>query len=78
LAREVAAGPIPYPAPGIPDETPIVNVRFSSRITNALNAADVKTVGEIRQASDATLLSYQDFGASSAQVLVGARLNHEQ
>ena len=65
LAREVVAGPILYPAPGLPDETPIVNVRFSTRITNALNAAGVKTVGEIRQASDATLLSYQDLGASS-------------
>jgi DNA-directed RNA polymerase alpha subunit len=65
LAREVVAGPILYPAPGLPDETPIANVRFSTRITNALNAAGVKTVGEIRQASDATLLTFQDLGASS-------------
>jgi DNA-directed RNA polymerase alpha subunit len=54
-----------YPAPGLPDETPINNVRFSARIANALNAAGVKTVGEIRQAPDATLLSFQDLGASS-------------
>jgi DNA-directed RNA polymerase alpha subunit len=65
LAREVAAGPMLYPAPGLPDETLIDNVRFSTRITNALEAAGVKTVGEIRQASDATLLSFQDLGASS-------------
>jgi DNA-directed RNA polymerase alpha subunit len=65
LAREAATGPILYPAPGLPDETPIDNVRFSTRITNALNAAGVKTVGEIRQASDATLLSFQDLGAGS-------------
>jgi DNA-directed RNA polymerase alpha subunit len=65
LAREAAAGPMLYPAQGLPDETPIDNVRFSTRITNALNAAGVKTVGQIRQASDATLLSFQDLGASS-------------
>jgi DNA-directed RNA polymerase alpha subunit len=65
LAREAVAGPMLYPAPGLPDETPIDNVRFSTRITNALNAAGVKTVGEIRQASDATLLTFQDLGASS-------------
>src|ERR1700693_3651787 len=65
LAREAVAGPMLYPAPGLPDETPIDNVRFSTRITNALNGAGVKTIGEIRQASDATLLSFQDLGSSS-------------
>jgi DNA-directed RNA polymerase alpha subunit len=65
LAREAVAGPVLYPALGLPDETPIFNVRFSTRITNALSGAGVKTVGEIRGASDATLLSYQDLGASS-------------
>jgi DNA-directed RNA polymerase alpha subunit len=65
LAREAVAGPVLYPAPGLPDETPIVNVRFSTRITNALNAAGVKTVGEIREASDATLLGFQDLGPGS-------------
>jgi DNA-directed RNA polymerase alpha subunit len=44
---------------------PIGNVRFSTRIANALTAAGVKTIGEIRQASDATLLGFQDLGASS-------------
>jgi DNA-directed RNA polymerase alpha subunit len=65
LAREALAGPMLYPAPGLPDETPIANVRFSTRIKNALKEAGVKTVGEIRQASDATLLSFQDLGSSS-------------
>jgi DNA-directed RNA polymerase alpha subunit len=51
--------------PGLLDETLIDNVRFSTRIANALNAAGVKTVGEIRQASNATLLTFQDLGASS-------------
>jgi DNA-directed RNA polymerase alpha subunit len=65
LAREAVAGPVLYPAPGLPDETLINNVRFSTRITNALNAAGEKTVGEIREASDATLLSFQDLGPGS-------------
>jgi hypothetical protein len=39
LAREALAGPVLYPAMGLPDETPIDNVRFSTRI---------KTGGEFR------------------------------
>jgi hypothetical protein len=54
---------------GLPDETPIVNVRFSTRIANALNGVGVKTVGEIREASDATLLSLQDLGKGSLSYL---------
>jgi DNA-directed RNA polymerase alpha subunit len=65
LAREAVAGPVLYPAVGLPDDTPIDKVRFSTRITNALKVAGVKTVGEIRQASDATLLSFQDLGPGS-------------
>jgi DNA-directed RNA polymerase alpha subunit len=65
LAREAAAGPMLYPALELPDDTLIENVRFSSRIQNALNAAGVKTIGDIREASDAKLLSFQDLGAGS-------------
>ena len=65
LAREPVAGPVLYPALGLPDETPIASVRFSTRVTKALNAAGVKTVGEIREASDATLLSFPNLGAGS-------------
>jgi DNA-directed RNA polymerase alpha subunit len=65
LAREAVAGPVLYPALGLPDETPIANVRFSTRVTKALNSAGVKTVGEIREASDATLLSFPNLGAGS-------------
>jgi DNA-directed RNA polymerase alpha subunit len=64
-ARETIAGPMLYPAPEIPDNTPIDNVRFSARIRNALTATGWTTVGEIREASDATLLSLQDFGHAS-------------
>jgi hypothetical protein len=65
LAREAAAGPMLYPAPGLPDETLIESVRFSTRIANALNAAGLKVIGEVREASDATLLSFQDLGQRS-------------
>jgi DNA-directed RNA polymerase alpha subunit len=65
LAREAAAGPMLYPAPELPDDTPIENVRFSTRVRNALTPAGVKTVGEIRAASDAMLLSLQDLGKGS-------------
>jgi DNA-directed RNA polymerase alpha subunit len=65
LAREQASGPMLYPAPELPDDTPIENVRFSTRIRNAITAVGWKTVGEIREASDATLLSLQDLGPGS-------------
>jgi DNA-directed RNA polymerase alpha subunit len=69
LAREAAAGPMLYPAPELPDDTPIENVRFSTRIRNAVTAAGWKTVGEIREASDATLLGLQDLGPGSVTSL---------
>ena len=46
-----------YPAPELPDDTPIDNVRFVTRIRNALNAAGMKTIGEVRETSDDRLLS---------------------
>jgi DNA-directed RNA polymerase alpha subunit len=64
-AREAAAAPMLYPAPELPDNTPIENVRFSTRIRNAITAGGLKTVGEIRDASDATLLSLPDLGKGS-------------
>jgi len=65
LVREQVAGPMLYPAPELPDDTAIDNVLFSTRIRNAVTAAGWKTVGEIREASEATLLSLQDLGKSS-------------
>ena len=58
-------GPMLYPAPELRDDTPIENVRFSTRVRNALITAGLKTVGEIREASDAMLLSLQDLGKGS-------------
>jgi DNA-directed RNA polymerase alpha subunit len=55
-----------YPAPALPDDMLIEQVRFSSRIRNALNAAGLKTIGET---SDDNLLSLQDLGPSSISYL---------
>jgi DNA-directed RNA polymerase alpha subunit len=65
LAREQVAGPMLYPAPELPDDTALENVRFSTRIRNAITAAGWKTVGEVREASDATLLSLPDVDPGS-------------
>ena len=69
LAREAVAGPMLYPAPELSDQTLIQNVRFSTRIRNALNAAGMKTIGEIRETSDDSLLSFQDLGPGSIAYL---------
>jgi DNA-directed RNA polymerase alpha subunit len=65
MAREAVAGPMLYPAPELPDDTTLDNVRFSTRIRNAVTAAGWETVGEIREASDATLLGLPDLGKGS-------------
>jgi DNA-directed RNA polymerase alpha subunit len=54
-----------YPTPELPDDTLIANVRFSTRVRNAINAAGLQTVGEVREASDAMLLSLPDLGQGS-------------
>ena len=53
------------PTPELPDDTLISDVEFPSRIRNVLVAAGLKTVGEVRETSDETLLSFQDFGKGS-------------
>jgi DNA-directed RNA polymerase alpha subunit len=65
LAREAAKGPMVVPTPEMPDDTPIERVLFSTRIQNALRAADLKTVGEVREIPDETLIGLPDFGRGS-------------
>ena len=65
MVREAAAGPMVAPTPELPDDMPIERVQFSTRIQNALRAADLKTVGEVREISDETLISLPDFGRGS-------------
>jgi hypothetical protein len=50
IARETVKRPMFYPAPELFDDTPIDNVRFTTRIRTAVTAAGWKTVGEIREA----------------------------
>jgi DNA-directed RNA polymerase alpha subunit len=56
---------LPYPKPELPDDTPIEDVRFSTRIRNALNAAGFATIGQVREAPDGMLLSLPDIGSTS-------------
>jgi DNA-directed RNA polymerase alpha subunit len=65
LGREAAEGPMVAPTPELPDDTPIERVVFSTRIQNALRAADLKTVGDVRAVSDGTLISLPDLGRGS-------------
>jgi DNA-directed RNA polymerase alpha subunit len=53
------------PTPGLPDDTPISDVELPARIRNALVAAGIETVGQVRETADETLLSSQDLGKSS-------------
>jgi DNA-directed RNA polymerase alpha subunit len=69
MVREAAEGPMVAPTPELSDDTPIERVLFSIRIQNALKAADLKTVGEVREVSDATLISLPDFGKGSLSEL---------
>jgi hypothetical protein len=54
-----------HPTPELCDDFPIENVRFPTRIRNALQIAGINTVGKIREASDAELLALQDLGKGS-------------
>jgi DNA-directed RNA polymerase alpha subunit len=53
------------PTPQLPDDTPLREIRFPTRIANALFAAGLKTVGEVRETSDDALLALPDFGKTS-------------
>jgi hypothetical protein len=44
------------PTPGLPDNISIREVRFSTQIRDALFAAGLKTVGQVRTISDEALL----------------------
>jgi DNA-directed RNA polymerase alpha subunit len=65
----MSEGHLVDPTPELPDDTPIEDVRFPTRIRNALAAAGLKTVGEVRETADETLLSFQDLGQGSVDHL---------
>jgi hypothetical protein len=57
------------PTPELADDTLIGDVEFPERIRTALASAGLKTVGEVREASDKMLLSLPDLGAGSVKHL---------
>jgi len=57
------------PTPELPDNTPTRDVDFPTRIRDALFAAGLKTVGEVREMSDEALLSLPNFGTTSVSQL---------
>ena len=58
-----------YPTSELPDDTPLEHVRFSTRIRKALEFGGLKTVGDVRTASDEALLSFRNLGHGSVQHL---------
>jgi DNA-directed RNA polymerase alpha subunit len=63
--REMSEQHLVDPRPELPDDTPIEEVRFPTRIRNVLAGAGLKTVGEVRETTDEILLSFQDLGPGS-------------
>jgi DNA-directed RNA polymerase alpha subunit len=59
------------PTPELPDDRPIERAIFSTRIENALRAADLKTVGQVREISDEMLIGLRVFGKGSLTDLRG-------
>ncbi len=57
------------PTPELPDNTPLREVHFPTRIKSVLFAAGLKTVGEVREMSDEALLALPDFGRTSVAQL---------
>jgi DNA-directed RNA polymerase alpha subunit len=57
------------PTPELPDETLISRVDFPTRIQNVLSGAGLRTVGEVREASDEMLMNLPDFGQGSVDHL---------
>jgi DNA-directed RNA polymerase alpha subunit len=57
------------PTPELPDDTLVSRVQFPTRILNVLAVAGLRTVGEVREASDEMLLSLPDLGQGSVEHL---------
>ena len=51
-------GMLIYPTPETPDDTRIEDIRFPTRVRNALAEIGLKTVDEIRESSDVGLRKY--------------------
>jgi hypothetical protein len=51
--------------PEIPDETPLARLRLPTRIQTFLRIYGLTTVGDVRKASDAMLISFPKLGPRS-------------
>jgi hypothetical protein len=57
------------PSPELPDDMSIANVELPPKLQQALAAAGLRTVGDVREAPDAKILGIQDLGESSLALL---------
>ena len=57
------------PSPELPDDVLIRDVELPSKVRDALTAAGLRTVGEVRDAPDNTILRIQDLSESSLALL---------
>jgi hypothetical protein len=57
------------PSPELPDDMPITNVELPPKVRQALTAAGLRTVGDVREAPDAGILQIQDICESSLALL---------
>jgi DNA-directed RNA polymerase alpha subunit len=57
------------PTPELPDDTPLESVRIAARMRSVLAAAGMRTVGDVREAPDGSLLSLPDLGKGSLSCL---------
>jgi DNA-directed RNA polymerase alpha subunit len=57
------------PSPELPDDMSIANVELSSKVQQALAAAGLTTVGDVREAPDTKILRIQGLGKSSLVLL---------
>jgi RNA polymerase alpha subunit len=53
------------PSPELPDDMSIANVELPPKVQQALIAAGLRTVGDVREAPDTKILEIQDLGENS-------------
>jgi hypothetical protein len=53
------------PTPELPDNVPLDRTRHPTRIQTFLRIYELKTVGDVREASDAVLISFPKLGPRS-------------
>jgi DNA-directed RNA polymerase alpha subunit len=57
------------PSPELPDDMPIKTVELPTKVKDALVAAGLKTVGDIREKPDVEILEIENLGKSSLTFL---------